>query len=1110
MTAGRESNNKIARWLTASAVLVLAACAPHRRAANDGVVVFDQRVDFARGEKYDTAQRSFAVNQDATFVAIVVEEDANVQITLVAEGVGRAPPSEVSVDSHAYGEGIEVAALNALRASRFTVTLRSAQELDRPGTAHLKVLRFDTADKDSLRPERIAAFHAWSAATGAGLTDDGVRNTSRKNMDIALANFESRDGDATLAASARLVRSALNYRGLIDLHGSLQDARHAQQEFESMADARGSARARSRVATALIEISNDPSSKDPTADGAYREATRTFTELSKDTALSAHERGRAIHELGVMAFNRYDWKAARTYWLAALEAQRASGSRAERTRALNNLAVLAGEEGDFRLSTRYFDELMPEFERVEDAWLRTLYLITAARADSNAGLTDRAIERFLRALKLAREQKSQINEARVLQGLGLAYWARGDIAQASTFYTEALKAHRKSQDYFGTLSNLISSGVMARETGDIQRALALHKEAESLSIGNDQRLRSLMQLALDHAAASDYRAAIAKCREALALGVARSDYYRWNGVQLTLAAMLLDQPKSSVKDADEADYLSQVTLTRAIERADIGAEIASRRVRAQSLVARNRLTEARKELERAVDILFRYRTTTNNSPELRSSNLAGEQKTLSDYVDLLMRNVVARGAGRLAPASADEELALRVLESQRAFNFDSTQAQLDGASRSRIDELLTQMAGKRVRIAALHEREKAATAELEIFQFDMAQLRAEIDRLRAASPGGANATSGLPGLDRAWPAVPSGSSQLSFALGKRNAYLWVRDASGIHAVSLTASANDIARELDALAASTKARDPVRLDEVLTRLSTALLPAGAVNDAGGALEIVADGQLAGVPFAALRLPPERTRRLAERRSIAMISTLYESSDTPAPRRPHALAFAAIAGDVKTGDPRMRGVDSTETVFPALRAASAEARAIAAMYEQREPSSRIRLLVGAAGDSAALQRTWEAGVDVIHFATHGLADIRQPLASLLLLPATNAHGNPTYLTAGQVQEWRGDADLVYLSACETAVGPARFASGMPGLQRAFLRAGAHGVIATLWPVDDVYASQFAADFYRRYTQGMPAAQALSETQRAWLELARGLRENEQAYRRMTAWAHVFYAQ
>jgi ribosomal-protein-alanine N-acetyltransferase len=79
-------------------------------------------------------------------------------------------------------------------------------------------------------------------------------------------------------------------------------------------------------------------------------------------------------------------------------------------------------------------------------------------------------------------------------------------------------------------------------------------------------------------------------------------------------------------------------------------------------------------------------------------------------------------------------------------------------------------------------------------------------------------------------------------------------------------------------------------------------------------------------------------------------------------------------------------------------------------------------------------------------------------------------------------------------------------MSGLQGAFLRAGARGVIGTLWPVEDVYASQFAADFYRRYTGGKSAAESLSETQRAWLKSSPGIRGSEQAYRRMTASAHV----
>jgi CHAT domain-containing protein len=134
----------------------------------------------------------------------------------------------------------------------------------------------------------------------------------------------------------------------------------------------------------------------------------------------------------------------------------------------------------------------------------------------------------------------------------------------------------------------------------------------------------------------------------------------------------------------------------------------------------------------------------------------------------------------------------------------------------------------------------------------------------------------------------------------------------------------------------------------------------------------------------------------------------------------------------------------------------------------------------------------------------------MTSLLMLPAVDVNGNATYLTAGQVQAWRGDADLVYLSACETAIGPARFADGMPGLQRAFLRAGARGVIATLWPIEDVYARQFATDFYRRYAAGLPAPRALADTQAAWMLPAAGIRAGEQAHRRMTAWAHAYYMQ
>jgi CHAT domain-containing protein len=227
----------------------------------------------------------------------------------------------------------------------------------------------------------------------------------------------------------------------------------------------------------------------------------------------------------------------------------------------------------------------------------------------------------------------------------------------------------------------------------------------------------------------------------------------------------------------------------------------------------------------------------------------------------------------------------------------------------------------------------------------------------------------------------------------------------------------------------------------------------------------------------------------------------------PHLKHARPYRLVALASGTGSLRSAAVIDPA---PKLQAATKEVRTVAELFVAEDASARVKLLFGADGSAAALRGLWGSGADVVHFATHALADLGQPLASLLVLPAKDANGAPTYLTAGQVEGWRGDIELVFLSACESAIGPPRFAGGMPGLQGAFLRAGARGVIATLWPIEDVLAQEFSEDFYRRFTDGISAPLALSETQRAWLAPKPGLGEAAQMRRRITALAHGFYTQ
>ena len=209
------------------------------------------------------------------------------------------------------------------------------------------------------------------------------------------------------------------------------------------------------------------------------------------------------------------------------------------------------------------------------------------------------------------------------------------------------------------------------------------------------------------------------------------DIYRRYAVQLALADMLLAQPQRTPQAVGEARKLSEDSLNAAVLRADTTQEIAARRLLAQSHAARGALREAREEYERAIALIFKYRSTINN-PELRAATLGHEQQTFRGYVDLLMRDVAQRGPGKLLEVNAAEEDALRTLEWARAINFDSGRvSQLDAATQARLDELLTQMAGKRVRIAALLDRDTDVSRELEMLRLDIARLRAEVDQLRA-------------------------------------------------------------------------------------------------------------------------------------------------------------------------------------------------------------------------------------------------------------------------------------------------------------------------------------------------------------------------------------------
>ena len=107
-------------------------------------------------------------------------------------------------------------------------------------------------------------------------------------------------------------------------------------------------------------------------------------------------------------------------------------------------------------------------------------------------------------------------------------------------------------------------------------------------------------------------------------------------------------------------------------------------------------------------------------------------------------------------------------------------------------------------------------------------------------------------------------------------------------------------------------------------------------------------------------------------------------------------------------------------------------------------------------------------MVHFATHGIIDNYHPELSGIVLSLVDEKGQPQngFLRLYDLYNLKLSADLVVLSACQTALGKSIRGDGLVGLTRGFMYAGVPRVIASLWQIDD----RASAELMKRFYQGM----------------------------------------
>jgi CHAT domain-containing protein len=114
--------------------------------------------------------------------------------------------------------------------------------------------------------------------------------------------------------------------------------------------------------------------------------------------------------------------------------------------------------------------------------------------------------------------------------------------------------------------------------------------------------------------------------------------------------------------------------------------------------------------------------------------------------------------------------------------------------------------------------------------------------------------------------------------------------------------------------------------------------------------------------------------------------------------------------------------------------------------------------------------------IHFVAHGTASRLSPLDSAIVLSRPTGDEASFKLYARDIISRRVHAELITISACYGAGERAYAGEGLVGLAWAFLRAGAHNVIAGLWEVSDASTEQLMDTFYDELSKGASPDAAL----------------------------------
>ncbi|HKR01939.1 MAG TPA: CHAT domain-containing tetratricopeptide repeat protein [Pyrinomonadaceae bacterium] len=739
----------------------------------------------------------------------------------------------------------------------------------------------------------------------------------------------------------------------------------------------------------------------------------------------------------------------------------------------------------------------------------------------------RGLESLQTALALAEEGGNKFNIANSLNNIGLFQSNLGNFTQALSYYQKSLAVRQEIGDkkYIALTLNSIGNAYYALD--DYAPALEAHRKSLALSQElQDQSsiANSINNMGAVYYAQGDYSQALEHFQKTLKMKEEVKD-------QEGVAGALINIGQSYQK-------LGKYGL--ALEAADRAASISSkfglkeflheaRTTAGQAHLVLNEPELARKAFIDAIDTIEDLRGRLGGGEETQQRYFERKVSAYYSMVDLLVSqkdfsqaltyaerakgrvllDVLRSGRGNVTKAMTPEEINRdRALASELAslntqFSAQKQQAKPDAAL-----------------LADLNARLEKARLQYEEFRTNLYIAHPELKVRRGEYP--------LLTLDEAAKLLPDDKTALlEYVVGEEKSYLFVlKKAAGTERqhgppVTLTIYPLDVkSKELEDLAGDFLLKIGERnltIKKDAEHLYDLLIKPGAEQLRGvRKLCIVPDGPLWNLPFQALHqgakgylleqyaiyyapslsvlremLRKGRWLRTVEKRPAAprmrKTAATVTARGTGANFQPELFGIGNPTANVEATT-KVKSLYREETLDP-LPDAQREVTALAQLYGP----TRSRLLVGTDAQEEVVKA--EAGqYQVLHFATHAILDDRNPMYSKVIL----SHSGRETQEDGMLETWEImkldlAADLVVLSACQTARGRVGAGEGMVGMSWALFVAGAPSVVVSQWKVDSARTADLMINFHRNLmskgADGKPAMTKSEALREAALKLLHG---------------------